>query len=670
MTKLVIVESPTKAKTISRFLSEDFQVESSFGHVRDLPKSVLGIDVENNFQPKYLVPVKAKKVVSYLKSLASKSELVILATDEDREGEAIAWHLLESLHLKVKNTERVVFHEITKSAIDYAIKNPRELDMNMVDAQQARRVLDRIVGYKLSPFLWKKIARGLSAGRVQSVALRLIVERENEIRNFKSEEYWTIIAELKVENEKLKIIEASLVKIDDKPLDKFEIKNKEQADKIISDLEKAKYKVISITKKEIKRNPLPPFTTSTLQQEASKKLGFSAKRTMLLAQRLYENGHITYMRTDSVNLSKESTSAVKNWLNKELGEKYSSQAPRIFETKSKTAQEAHEAIRPTDVTQTPEKISLEDLSTQKLYKIVWQRFVASQMPQAIFDSTMIEIGADKYTFRASGNILKFDGYLKIWPQKFAEKELPNIKNNEGLELEKLKPEQHFTEPPPRYSEATLIKTLEENGIGRPSTYAPIISVIQDREYAQKDQPGGGGRFMPTPMGELVNKVLTEHFPAVVDINFTAKMEDSLDAVAEGKEKWQDLVGSFYGPFIKNLENKYQEVNYQKIEKPEPEKTDEVCEKCGKPMVIRTGRFGKFMACSGFPECKNTKKIAFDPKLIGMKCPKCNEGDIVERFTRKGRSRIFWGCSLYPKCDYATWKKPVIISPEHSALKEP
>ena len=672
MTKLVIVESPTKAKTISKFLGEDFQVESSFGHVRDLPKSVLGIDVENNFQPKYLVPAKAKKTVSYLKSLASKSDFVMLATDEDREGEAIAWHLLESLHLKKEDTKRVVFHEITKSAIDYAIKNPRTLDMNMVDAQQARRVLDRIVGYKLSPFLWKKVARGLSAGRVQSVALRLIVERENEIRNFKSEEYWSVAALLQIPNTKSqipKIIESFLVKIDDKPLDKFEIKNKEQADKIISELEKSKYKVVSITKKEIKRNPLPPFTTSTLQQEASKKLGFSAKRTMLLAQRLYENGHITYMRTDSVNLSKESTSAVKNWLNKELGEKYASQAPRFFETKSKMAQEAHEAIRPTDVTQTPETIKLEDLSAQRIYKIIWQRFVASQMPQAIFDSTTIEIKANRYIFRASGNILKFDGYLKIWPQKFAEKELPEIKNNEELELKELKPEQHFTEPPPRYSEATLIKTLEDCGIGRPSTYAPTISVIQDREYVQKDQPGGGGRFLPTPIGEVVNKVLTENFPEVVDINFTANMENSLDAVAEGKEKWQDLIGSFYTPFIKNLENKYQEVGYQKIDKPEPEKTNEVCEKCGKPMVIRTGRFGKFMACSGFPECKNTKRIISDPKLIGMKCPKCNEGDIVERFTRKGRSRIFWGCSLYPKCDYATWTKPVIIPPEHSEVKE-
>ena len=644
MTKLVIVESPTKARTISKFLGKDFKVESSFGHVRDLPKSVLGIDVENNFQPKYVIPAKSKTTVANLKSLAKKSQSVILATDEDREGEAIAWHLNEALGLDEKTTQRAVFHEITKSAIKEAINHPRKLDIKLVDAQQARRILDRIVGYKISPFLWKKVARGLSAGRVQSVAVRLIVERENEIRNFKTEEYWTIAAILRMSDiHKFDIpdIEAFLVKIDDKTLEKFDIKNKEGADKIVADLEKENYIVANVARKELRRNPPPPFTTSTLQQEAAKRLGYSAKKTMFIAQKLYEEGLITYMRTDSVNLSKESVTAAKSWLAKELGERYASEAPRFFETKSKGAQEAHEAIRPTE-------IAVTEVEGNRLCKLIWQRFVASQMPQAIFDNTAIEIQAGKHALRANGNVLKFDGYLKVWPQKFAEKDLPLVKQNEELALKELKPEQHFTEPPPRYTEATLVKTLEEYGIGRPSTYAPIISVIQDRKYVKKEQ----GRFCPTSVGELVNKVLTEHFPEVVDIGFTAKMENSLDAIAEGKEKWQDLIGSFYFPFVKNLEEKYQSVSYQKIERPKPEPTNEICEKCGKPMVIREGRFGKFMACSGFPDCKNTKAIN---SSTGLKCEKCGEGDVVSRRTKRGK--IFWGCSRYPKCDYASWTKP-------------
>lgn len=648
--QLVIVESPTKAKTISKFLGKEYKVESSFGHIRDLPKSTLGIDVEKNFEPKYIVPVKAKKVVKQLKEDLKESDTVILATDEDREGEAIAWHLAQVLGLE--NFQRIVFHEITKTAIEKALANPRALNNNLVDAQQARRILDRLVGYKLSPFLWKKVARGLSAGRVQSVAVRLIVERENEIRSFKAEEYWTVDAELLKDS---KNFEAHLTKISDQPLDKFGIKNKEEAEKITAELSKEKFSVLSVEQKEARKNPLPPFTTSTMQQEAAKRLGFSAKKTMLIAQHLYENGHITYMRTDSVNLSQESVSAAQKWLSGELCQNYALESPRAFKSKSKLVQEAHEAIRPTHVDNTPEKIELTDPSEKKLYKLVWQRFLASQMPAARIALAAADIGAGKYTLRANGQQIIFDGYLKIWPQKLVERELPALTKGEGVELKEVKPLQHFTEPPPRYSEATLIKTLEEFGIGRPSTYAPTISVIQTRNYVRKET----GKFFPTEIGELVNKVLTEHFPKIVDVDFTAKMEEELDHIAHGKEKWQEVIGEFYGPFAKNLAEKYEEVSKKEL-MPE-EMTDEKCEKCGKPMVIKRGRFGKFMACSGFPDCKNTKALPKEPpKTIGMKCPKCNEGDVIERRVSKSRARgkIFWGCSRYPKCDYASWTNPL------------
>lgn len=658
MNTLIIVESPTKAKTISTFLGKNYIVESSFGHVRDLPKSRLGIDINHGFTPSYLIPAKAKTVVRRLKDIAQKSDAVILATDEDREGEAIAWHLSEALGLKNKapriknpksriqdpesNVQRIVFHEITKRAIDSALAHPRAINKHLVDAQQTRRILDRIVGYTLSPFLWQKVARGLSAGRVQSVAVRLIVERENEIRAFKTQEYWTITA--LVSSSHGATIEAQLIAIDEKPLDKFAIPTKEQAAVIARDLEKQTYAITAIAKKELRRNPPPPFTTSTLQQEAAKRLRYTAKKTMFMAQQLYEQGTITYMRTDSVNLSLESTAAAKQFLKKEWGAIYAADAPRFFKTKSKSAQEAHEAIRPTDP-------MVRDASGNKLYELIWQRFMASQMPQAIFNNTTIDITAGKYTLRAAGTTLQFDGYLKAWPQKFEERELPLLKKNDALILKEVRPEQHFTEPPARYSEASLVKTLEEYGIGRPSTYAPIISVIQTREYVTKEK----GRFVPTTTGELVNTVLTKHFSETTDINFTATMENTLDAIAEGKEQWQDVLGAFYAPFIKNLEAKYATVQPQKIEKPAPEKTDEVCEKCGKQMVIRTGRYGKFIACSGFPACKNTKRIEVPATPNGMKCPTCGEGDVVMRRTKKGR--IFWGCSQYPKCDYASWKNP-------------
>ena len=680
---LVIVESPTKANTISKFLGKDYKVESSYGHIRDLPKSKLGIDIEKNFEPQYIIPVKARKKVNQLKKETEKAKSVILATDEDREGEAIAFHLTKALGLDEKQnstTQRIVFHEITKSAIEEALSNPRNIDMDLVDAQQARRVLDRLVGYKLSPFLWEKVMKRLSAGRVQSVALRLIAEREEEIKNFKAEEYWTIIASLqKIKNLKAKIksFEAVLFKINNETIQKPGIKTKEETDEIAGNLKKCEFSVAKIEKREIKRNPLPPFTTSTLQQAASQRMGFSAKQTMRLAQNLYENGLITYMRTDSLNLSKESVFAAKNWIEKNLGKEYAVQAPRFFKTKSRLAQEAHEAIRPTRPDLTPEKISVKSgkikfPQDKKLYELIWQRFIASQMPQAVFDSTRVEITATKsgesrlsgrkaenpklqthYLLLANGSTLRFDGFLKIWPTKFEENELPALTENEELKLKEIIPSQHFTEPPPRYNEASLIKTLEEYGIGRPSTYAPIISVIQERNYVLKNEQR---RFQPTEIGEAVNKILVKHFPEVVDIQFTAQMEEELDKVAQGKQKWQKVIKEFYEPFNKNLEQKYQEVEKQP---PIIEKTDEICEKCGKPMIIRYGRFGKFMACSGFPECRNTRTLkaaATDENGEEIKCPKCQEGKVIRRRTKKGR--FFYGCSRYPDCDYANWKKPI------------
>ncbi|MBI3046321.1 MAG: type I DNA topoisomerase [Candidatus Harrisonbacteria bacterium] len=671
--KLVIVESPTKAKTISQFIKNGYKVESSYGHIRDLPKSKLGIEVEKNFEPQYVIPTKAKKLVNGLKKTAQKSERVVLATDEDREGEAIAWHLTKALALPPEKTERIVFHEITKNAIETALKNPRQINESLVNAQQGRRILDRLVGYKLSPFLWKKVASGLSAGRVQSVTVRLIVEREEEIKKFKPEEYWTLKATLQKETGEA--LEASLIKINGKTIEKLELKSQGAINEILSQIKNSEFTVSKIDKKEVKKNPLPPFTTSTLQQTAAKKLGYSAKKTMLMAQRLYEKGLITYMRTDSVNLSKESLAAAKIWLEKELGVQYASQAPRTFTTKSRLAQEAHEAIRPTDPSEKPTAKNIDDQSELKLYELIWSRFLASQMPQAEFYATQADIESGQYTFRANGNVLKFDGFLKIWKQKFEENQLPELTAAEKLTVKELVPAQHFTEPPPRYTEASLIKTLEEYGIGRPSTYAPTISVIQTRNYVEKQQ----GKFLPTEMGTLVNKVLTENFPEIVDIDFTAKMESSLDEVAEGNENWRDLIGAFYTPFSKNLEKKYKEVT--KTELIGKEATGINCDKCGKPMVVKFSRFGKFLACSGFPECRNTKSLKEEPKKIGMQCPKClaspdpatldNPGDIIEKRVSRGkvRGKIFWGCNRYPKCDYASWANPLNPEPEKDQPKE-
>ena len=577
--------------------------------------------------------------------------------------------------------QRIVFHEITESAIKESLKNPRGINMNLVDAQQARRVLDRLVGYKLSPFLWEKIMKRLSAGRVQSVALRLIAEREEEIRNFKTEEYWSIVASLlKIKNQpssrvqaegksEVKSLEADLYKINNEAVPKLGIKTQKEAKKIVDELEKCEYKVSKVEKKALKRNPPPPFTTSSLQQEASRRFYFSAKQTMRLAQILYENGYITYMRTDSLNISQESAAKAKKWIEDDLGREYAAQAPRFFKTQSKNAQEAHEAIRPTEPDLTPQDLKkvggrqkkaviVDDLGV-KLYDLIWRRFIASQLPQAVFDSTKVEITAQRsknsklYILNSSGSILRFDGFLKIWLTKFEEKELPDLKEKEGLDLGNVIPGQHFTEPPPRYNEASLVKALEEYGIGRPSTYAPIISVIQDRNYVYKNE---GRRFQPTPIGELVNKVLVKNFPEVVDIQFTAKIEEKLDEIAQGKEKWQDAIRNFYSPFSKDLEEKY-----KKVEKVNPplEETDEKCGKCGRPMVVKLGRYGKFLACSGFPECRNTKSLGIavstDKEGKEMSCPRCGDGKVVGRRTKKGR--FFYGCSRYPDCDFASWSKP-------------
>jgi len=658
---LVIVESPTKAKTISRFLSKEHQVLSSSGHVRDLPKSILGVDVEHDFKPKYIIPAKAKKLVNQLKETAKKAELIILATDEDREGEAIAWHLIEALKIsKKQKTQRIVFHEITQKAILEALKNPRDLNMHLIDAQQARRVLDRLVGYKLSPFLWKKIAKGLSAGRVQSVAVRLIVDRAREIEKFKAQEYWSIEALLKkTKDSQENAFLTTLNKINDKTIDKFELKNQQEADKIIKDLAEAQYRVLNIQTKETQKYPLPPFITSTLQQEASKKFGWPARKTMIIAQQLYEGielgakgsvGLISYMRTDSLNLAQEAVLAAQKFIKKEFGANYVLTQPRFFKTKSKTAQEAHEAIRPTQIDFMPDSIKQYlDFSQFKLYNLIWRRFIACQMQNAILDQTIADISANglnfPYIFRATGSIIKFDGWLKIYPFKLKEALLPKLSKDEILDLLKLDSLQHFTQPPAKYTEASLIKTLEEYGIGRPSTYAPILSTIVNRGYVIKDQQK---RFEPTDIGFRVIDLLVEHFPVTIDIKFTANMEDDLDEIANGKKKWESIIKEFYDPFAANLKEKYETVKTQKIDEP----TDKICPQCGNKIVIKQSRFGKFYACSNFPNCRHTEPIL---KSIGVKCPKCQTGQITERKTKKGR--IFYGCSKYPDCDFSVWDKP-------------
>ncbi|PIR41114.1 MAG: DNA topoisomerase I [Candidatus Yanofskybacteria bacterium CG10_big_fil_rev_8_21_14_0_10_46_23] len=658
--KLIIVESPTKAKTITRFVSGDFVVKSSYGHVRDLPKAEIGIDVENNFEPKYVIPPRVRKNLAELKKLLPKAETLILATDEDREGEAIAWHLTQAIGLeklkkagKEPRIERIVFHEITKTAIEKALATPREINFDMVDAQQARRVLDRLVGYKLSPFLWKKISRGLSAGRVQSVAVRLIVEREREIQAFKPEEYWSVVAQLLKDKDS---IQAHLVAHKSESLDRLSIKNEADAQKIRAELEDADYRVTRVEARQTKKSPAPPFITSTLQRAAAGRLHFSAKQTMVLAQQLYEGiklgkkgatGLITYMRTDSTNLSAEALSVAHDFIKKNYGPEYGLKTSRVFKKKAKSAQEAHEAIRPTDPTLTPQDIEKYlDAKQFKLYNLIWGRFLASQMAEAQLESVSADITAKDYTFRATGQTLKFDGFLKVYPLNITESILPPIKEGETLLLKELQTEQHFTNPPARYNEASLIKILEKNGIGRPSTYAPIISTIQERNYVQKNP---NRYFEPTEIGLVVNDLLVTHFPEIVDMDFTSKMEGQLDDIALGKNDWRKIIKDFYEPFDKNLQNKYKEVSKEAM----IEETDEDCDKCGKKMIIRMGRFGKFRACSGFPECKNAKPLEGQeglpqkepPKELDEECEKCGKKMVV----RTGRRGAFKACSGFPKC---------------------
>lgn len=653
--KLVIVESPAKGKTIEKYLGAGYKVMASFGHVRDLPKSKLGIDIENGFEPEYVTPIKAKKTLTNLKTAAKNADSILLATDPDREGEAISWHLAEALGLnKTKNYGRITFQEITKDAVLFAAAHPREIDEDLVDAQQARRVLDRLVGYNLSPLLWRKIRKGLSAGRVQSVAVKLIVDREREILDFKPVEYWEISADLLNDKHEFN---ARLAK---KNNENIEIGNKEAAEAIIQDLEKANYVVSKVETKDVKRSPAAPFTTSTLQQEAARKLRYSSKRTMAIAQQLYEGidvgegstGLITYMRTDSTNLSSQALGEIRQYIEQKISSEFLPKTPRVYK-KSKSAQEAHEAIRPTSIVRTPESIKSHLAPEQyKLYELIWKRTVASQMADAIYAQTSVDIAAGVYTLRASGRTIKFAGFMSVYleggeekqAEEMAEFKLPAMVEGSKCDLIKLNSDQKFTEPPARYTEASLIKTLEENGIGRPSTYAPTISTIQERGYVRLEQR----KFYPEDIAFIVTDLLRDHFPFVVSVDFTASMEQELDEIAEGKMDWVLVMKNFWEPFKSDLDKA--QTNVEKVNT--DRETDEICEKCGKPMVIKHGRFGEFLACTGFPECKNAKPLP--QKSLG-KCPECKEGEIVERKTKRGKK--FWGCSRYPECKWATWDKP-------------
>ncbi len=640
---LVLVESPTKIKTLEKFLGKDYKVLASFGHLRDLPKSELGIDVEKNFEPKYVIPRKVRKNIKPLKEAVKKAELVYLATDPDREGEAISYHLLSALD--IKDYKRISFNEITESAVKEAIKNPHEIDLNLVNAQQARRVLDRLVGYKLSPFLWKKLYYGLSAGRVQSVALKIVTDREKEIENFNKEEYWSILAILTSQKGE---INAQLKEINKKKLSKLDIKNKESAEEIKKDLLDATFEVQKINQKEKKRNPLPPFTTSTMQQEAFKKLRFPAKFTMGVAQSLYEKGLITYHRTDSLHIAQSAQKTTEKFIEKKYGKEYSS--PKNFAAKGKT-QEAHEAVRPTIIEKTPSSVKGLKKEGEKLYDLIWKRFIASQMSPAVFYNTSINIAAenkDKYLLSASGSILKFNGFLKAYPTKFEENELPQINEKEILKKKDIVTEQHFTSPPPRYTDASLIKELEKHGVGRPSTYAPTLSTISERNYVEKIERK---YLKPTEIGVVVSDILSEHFKTIVDFKFTAKMEENLDIIAQGKEDWRKIIKNFYDDFAKNLEKKELEIKKENIMQ---ETIEKKCNKCGSEMQIKFGKFGKFIACTNFPECKNTEPIEDNNKegeaekketKENIKCDKC-DGEMQMKKSKFGE---FYGCSNYPEC---------------------
>jgi DNA topoisomerase-1 len=664
--KLVIVESPAKAKTVGRYLGKGYSVRASVGHVRDLLKSQLSVDVENNFSPKYRVPNEKKEVVKELKKLAQKAEEVYLATDPDREGESISWHLLEAAEIDPDRAKRVEFHEITESAIKEAFSNPRHINMDLVDAQQARRILDRLVGYSISPILWEKVRGRLSAGRVQSVALRLIVEREREIDAFVPVEYWSIHGEFKPEGLTSTFI-AKLAKIDDQDV---ELPNEETVKPILVDMETASYVVTKVKRGERRRKPSAPFTTSTLQQEASRKLGFTAKRTMALAQGLYEGqdvgtggatGLITYMRTDSTNVSGSAQNEARQYIRGKYGNDFLPSDPPQYKKRSANAQEAHEAIRPTLVMREPEQVKqFLEPAMFKLYRLIWQRFVASQMEAAVYDTLQIEVSgkssAHEYLLRASGSSVKFAGFLVVYEEAKnedvkSEEDDENVKIPAGVlegqkqELIRLIPEQHFTQPPPRYSEASLVQALEEDGIGRPSTYAPTISTIQQRGYVVREEK----RLIPTEIGMQVNDLMVQYFPDIVDFKFTARMEEDLDMIAKGQAEWTEVMHEFYNPFVDDLKKAQAEMP---VTKSGPEPIGRICPEDGGELVIRYGRFGKFISCSNFPTCRYTEPWL---EKIGVTCPK-DGGEIVEKKTRKGRT--FYGCSNYPNCDFTSWKRPL------------
>ena len=684
--KLVIVESPAKARTVGRFLGNPYRVRASIGHVRDLLRSRLSVDVENDFEPSYRVPNEKKDVVKELQEEVKRAGEVYLATDPDREGEAIAWHLVAAARISKKQVRRVVFHEITSDAIDEAFSHPRDIDMQLVNAQQARRILDRLVGYKISPLLWDRVRNRTTAGRVQSVALRLIVEREREIQAFVPVEYWSIDAELAKRRKKRRGFTAKLHHIRGEEVD---LKNEKDTQKIVDDLEGATYVITKVRKSKRRRNPSPPYTTSTMQQEASRRLGFTAKRAMAVAQQLYQGieigdeelvGLITYMRTDSVNVAATAQEEARAYIAEKYGADYMPAKPRRYKTKTKSAQEAHEAIRPTSVNREP-KAMKQHLSRDqyRLYDLIWKRFLASQMTAAVFDTISVDIVADgklqiadselamvsndqlsvvshkpDYLFRATGSSIRFRGFLVVYeeakdedeaPDESEGKILPPLSAGEILDLLRLLPEQHFTKPPPRYSEATLVRTLEEYGIGRPSTYASTISVIQTRGYVDREDR----RLTPTEIGFIVSDLLVKHFADFINVDFTARMEADLDRVASGEQEWVPMLQEFYGPFEEAM--KQAELTMEKVDLG-PQETGEMCEKCGHPMVFKFGRYGKFIACSNYPECRNTKSYQIS---TGVACPECG-GDLVEKRTRRGR--VFYGCSSYPECEFAAWNQPL------------
>ncbi|MDQ2808232.1 MAG: type I DNA topoisomerase [Chloroflexota bacterium] len=681
-TKLVIVESPTKAKTISKVLGRAYQVRASGGHVRDLPKTKLGIDTENGFEPQYLVSRDKSQTVKELRALVQAASTVYLATDPDREGEAIAWHIAEATGARGggRIVQRISFHEITPEAIRDAVAHPREIDMQLVNAQQARRLLDRLVGYKLSPLLWKKVQRGLSAGRVQSVAVRLVVEREREIEAFVPVEYWTIEADLcradlmgTVKSRKEGTFHTVLNAIGGK---KPDLGNAEAAAVVMRALDGAQYAVETVKRRETRRNPAAPFITSTLQQEAARKLNFTARRTMQIAQQLYEGvelgsegsvGLITYMRTDSTQVAHSAQDEARVVIAERYGAAYVPASPPQYTKKVRGAQEAHEAIRPTGPGRDPDAVSAHLSGEQlRLYRLIWQRFIASQMAPAIMDQTTVDVGAGPaeakvprpYTFRATGSVIKFPGFLAVYREgqdqgdaadDLDKKALPSLNEADPLALISLRPDQHFTEPPPRYTEATLVKTLEEKGIGRPSTYAPILSTVQERGYVERTDK----KFVPTDLGRVVNDLLVEQFPDVVDVGFTSQMEGELDDVADGVREWRRVLGEFYGPFELEIARAEREVAHISLDKPEPEKLGEACPECGKDLLIRTSRFGPFVACAGFPACRYKRSI---PKLVGVPCPICGEGQMVEK--RSGRGKVFFSCDRYPACTFSTWNRPL------------